>query len=90
VVRAARSTKGVSLSLNTVIVAVLCLMVLAILGYIVMQKSGQFSSGVNTCEEPGIRICATSCANPEYPVRMPSYNCPVDLGGNERVCCGKL
>jgi len=44
--------KAISMSMNVVIVAVLCLIVLAVLIFIFSGKVGQFREGTSTCGGP--------------------------------------
>lgn len=94
--RAARSTngkKGVSLSINMVVVAVIALVVLVIATYIVISKSSSFSQGTNSCDPPNNICSMTACGQgfaQDYPLRNYAGVCPAGSGGEEQICCMKL
>ena len=79
--------KGQGLSLNVVIIAVLCILVLVVLAFILITRSNSFNTSVQTCNG----VCAFSsneCAAQGMP-SMPVTSCSDDTGVVEgaRFCC---
>ena len=92
-VQAVRSHKGVSISINMVVVTVIALIVLAICAYLVISKGGRFNQGTELCEPPSgkctIDICGQGEAE-EFPLANHAATCPKSIGGETQQCCIKL
>jgi hypothetical protein len=78
------ASKAQGLSLNVVIIAVIAILVLAVLAFIFIQKTGNFSDGVATCngqcaftadECEGAKILTPSCSDDTGVVEGAKYCC---------------
>lgn len=61
-----KNKKGVEMSMNVIIIAVIVLIVLAILAYLLVYQFGIFKKGTSCTNEGGICV-TTGCSNPITP-----------------------
>jgi hypothetical protein len=73
-----RSKKSQGLSLQTVIIAILCLVVLAIIIYIFSDKIGGVGESLSGCSDKG-GSCESSCNGPSITTK--------DCQDKGQVCC---
>lgn len=66
--------KGQELALSTIIIAVLVLLVLLVLGIILTKQTGNFSAGVNSCEQKA-GTCQTTAEFKDCMIPLPQYKC---------------
>jgi hypothetical protein len=77
-----KSKKGASLTFNTIIIAVLAIMVLLVLAFLLFRTSGDASKTM-TCTSKGGLCLEHSCDHPIYSRQLHDVNC--DQQGY--VCC---
>lgn len=87
-----RSKKGVEISINAIIVAVIALLVLVVLAIIFTGRLGGFSQQAAACATKG-GLCAPECGSDNYPAaklfptRDPTTVCPQSSQGEAQSCC---
>ena len=87
-----RSKKGVEISINAIIVAVIALLVLVVLAIIFTGKLGSFSTQAAACATKG-GICSHECGTDNYPLAKnfhtvdPTTTCPLSGAGEAQSCC---
>ena len=77
--------KGISISMELVVIAVICLIVLAVLLYIFSQKAGTFDKGTSSCGGQCVGE-DEQCTDPEA-FKIAYSNCGGDK--NKNYCCLK-
>ncbi len=75
--------KRAEISLNVIIVAAICLLVLIVLLFIFSDRIGAFALGVKSCTSQS-GVCKTSCDAGEPIVQK------TDCDRTNKVCCVKL
>ena len=81
--------KGVELSLNVLIIAIIGLLVLLVLSAIFLGRIGSFGQKAGDCEVQGGK-CAIECGNPDFGTADMKKNVLAtcaEVAGESRVCC---
>lgn len=86
-----RNKKGVDISINAVIVAVIALLVLVVLAIIFTGRLGSFSQQAGSCLAKGGK-CAIACGSSDYntvnqPTEDPTTTCAKASDGSSQRCC---
>ncbi len=84
--------RGDGLSLNVIILAVIALLVLIVLSYMVINNTGKFNKGVNSCGSNSRCVPDKDACTEPGEVAIPS-GCTEGLSGNSGAggyCCTKI
>jgi hypothetical protein len=86
--------RAVEISMNVIIVAIICLLVLIVLAIIFTGQTGKFMRGINDCAKKGGEDCEKTDAECVDKGGVPSGPCifydsdgKPDISRDDQVCC---
>jgi hypothetical protein len=80
-----RRVKAEQLSLNVIIIAVLGLLVLAVIAFIFLRRTGAFEEAIRTCD--GVCIAENENCPEANPIKIRMLNCVDGITKGGKICC---